>query len=199
MLVVIAVLAILLVAGAGALNSTGAQARKSGTDVLSGLIDQARSTAIVSRCNVVLAIAEPGDLPSGDERCHLGIFKVETWPEAGSTTMDGTLMSRWKPLETGVVLMGGESDGLPNPIDAPELTIHYGSTAKPVSVTVHAIAFTPRGGLLHPSGSSPIVLRLAEGSYRNNRATPNRRASGGFSENQLKIGRVSARPYRIDP
>ncbi len=199
MVVVIAVLVILIVAGVGALNGTGAQARKSGSDMLSGLIDQARTTAITSRCNVVLAIAEPGDLPSGDERCRLGIFKVESWPEAGSTTMDGTLMSRWKPFETGIVLSGGEVDGLPNPLDSPELTINYGTIAKPVSVTVHALAFNPRGGLLHPSGSGPVVMRVAEGAYRNGTATPNRRASGAITENQLKVGRVTARPYRIDP
>lgn len=198
MVVVIAVLVILIVAGIGALGGSNAQARKSGSDVLSGLIDQARTAAITSRSNVVLAIAEPGDLPSGDERCRLGLFKVESWPESGATTMGGVLMSRWTSLETGVILASGDLDGVPNPLDAPELTINYGTVAKPVSVTVHAIAFTPRGGLLHPSGSGPVVMRIAEGAYRQGKASPNRRPSGALAENHLKIGRVTARPYRID-
>lgn len=198
MVVVIAILVILITAGAGILGSTGAQARKSGTDMLSGLIDQARTTAITSRSDVILAIAEPGDLPSGDERCRLGIFKVESWPESGSTTVNAVLLSRWKTLETGIVLIGGDLDGLPNPIDAPQLTIHYGRDTKPIRVTVHVIAFNPRGGLHYPSGSTPIVLRIAEGVYRNGVATPNRRGSGAISEHQLKVGRVIARPYRID-
>jgi type II secretory pathway pseudopilin PulG len=199
MVVVIAVIVILIVGWGGALNGTSAWARKSGTDVLSGRIDQARAAAITSRCNVVLAIAEPGDLPSGDERCRLGLFKVESWPESGAAAMEGVLMNRWTSLETGVILASGDLDGVPNPLDAPELTIKYGAPATPVSVTVHAIAFNSRGGLLHPSGSGPVVMRIAEGAYRKGKATPNRSASGTVAENHLKIGRVTARPYRIDP
>ncbi len=199
MLTVITVLVILMVAGVGLLNGTGSQSRKAGTDMLTGMIEQARTTAITSRSYVILAIAEPGDLPAGDERCRLGLFKVESWPDTGTTgTITGVLMSRWRTLETGIALIGGEVDGIENPLDANELTITYG-VGKPLNVTVHAIAFNPRGGLHYPAGSNPVALRIAEGSYRTGNATPNRRGSSGIiTENLLKIGRVTARPYRID-
>ncbi|MGL4401982.1 MAG: hypothetical protein ACRCXD_19140, partial [Luteolibacter sp.] len=77
-------------------------------------------------------------------------------------------------------------------------TITYGGS-KNLSVEVHAIAFNPRGGLAYPSGSSPVVLRIAEGRYRNGSAIPNKRGSSeAIPESRLKIGRVTARPYQID-
>jgi len=199
MTAVIAVIAILMVAWIGLSNHTSPQSRKFGTDVLTGMIEQARTTAITSRCHVVLAIAEPGDLPLVDDRCRLGLFKVESWPDTDNAdTMAGVLMSRWQPLETGIALTGGEVDGMKNPLDIKELTIIYGAD-KPLNVTVHAIAFNPLGGLQYPNGSNPVAMRVAEASYRNGKAFPNRHGSSGtITENLLKIGRVTARPYRID-
>lgn len=197
--VVIAVTVILLVAGVGLLGGTGSQARRSGADMLAGMIEQARTAAITTRSYVVLAVAEPGDLPTGDERCRLGLFKVETWPENSSEPVNGVLMSRWRILENGVALIGGEVDGLENPLSERELAITYGTGAKVRTVSVHALAFNSRGGLHHPAGSTPVAMRIAEGGYRGGKATPNRRGdSQAISENRLKIGRVTARPYRID-
>jgi hypothetical protein len=199
MAAVIAVLVILMVAGIGLTNGTGPQSRKTGTDMLTGMIEQARTAAITSHCHVVLAVAEPGDLPSVDTRCRIGLFKVESWPDTGTTeTITGVLMNRWQTLETGIALTGGEVDGMENPLDTKELTITYGAE-KSLNVTVHAIAFNPHGGLQYPAGSNPIAMRVAEGSYRNGKASPNRHGSSGtITENLLKIGRVTARPYRID-
>ena len=196
MVTVIAILVTLMTAGVSLLNGTGQQSRKTGTDMLTGLIEQARTRAITSRSNVVLAIAEPGDLPGGDERCRIGMFKIDDWP-AGSTTLKGELISRWQTLNTGIVLIAGDNL-LKTPLDHPELTITYGGS-KNLSVNVHAIAFNSRGGLHYPFGSAPLMFRIAEGAYRNGRATPNKRGElKTISENRLKIGRVTARPYRID-
>lgn len=196
---VIAVIVVLLVAGVGLLGGTGSQARRAGADLLTGMIEQARTAAITTRSYIVLAVAEPGDLPTGDERCRLGLFKVETWPENSSEPVSGVLMSRWRILENGVALIGGEADGLENPLDGEKLTIAYGTGSKIRTVNVHAIAFNSRGGLHHPAGSNPVAMRIAEGGYRGGKATPNRRGdSQAISENRLKIGRVTARPYRID-
>jgi type II secretory pathway pseudopilin PulG len=197
---VIAILVILMAAGASLMKGTGTQARNAGADMLGGMIEQARASAITSRCYVVLAIAEPGDLPTSDERCRLGLFKVavDKWPMAPSDTAEAELMSRWRTLETGVALIGGNVDGVPNPLDGDELTISYGAN-KPIAVRVHAIAFNPRGGLHYPSGSTPVAMRVAEGSYQKRKATAYQRGDTGvISENRLKIGRVIARPYRID-
>ncbi len=202
MIAVIAVLAILMTAGVSLLSGTGAQSRRAATELLTGMIEQARTSAITSRSYVVLAIAEPGDLPSGDQVCRLGMFKIDQWPDSSTTTVAGTLMNRWRPFETGVALIAGsveEKEGLiPNPLDGPELTITYGTT-KPLTVKVHAVAFNPRGGLHFPVGSTPVAVRVAEGNYRGGKATPFQRgAAKTIAENRLKIGRVNARPYRID-
>lgn len=196
--VTIAIIVILLVAGVSLLGGTGNQARKSGADLLTGMIEQARTAAITTRSHVVLAVAEPGDLPAGDQRCRLGLFKVGTWPDDPSGPIPATLLSRWRILETGVVLIGGKvEDGLENPLDGPELTLAYGNKGQ--MVTVHAIAFNPRGGLYYPTGSRPIAMRIAEGGYRGGKPVPNTRGdSGVIAENRIKIGRVTARPYRID-
>ena len=201
MIAVIAILVTLMTAGVGLLSGTGAQARKSGTDMLTGLIEQARTQAITSRSLVVLAIAEPGDLPAGDERCRIGLFKVDgDWPDASSkpSPLRCTLMSRWQSLTSGVALIPGEVDGVANPIDQPKITISYGG-AKNLSVNAYAIVFNSRGRLHYPAGSTPVAIRIAEGGYRGGKATPNTRGdSKSISENRLKIGRVTARPYRID-
>jgi len=202
MVTVIAILVTLMAAGVGLLNGTGSQSRKAGTDLLSGLIEQARTKAITSRSIVVLAIAEPGDLPAGDERCRVGLFSVavDKWPDlsSGPATVKGVLLSRWQTLNTGLVLFGGEVGGVANPLDQGEITINYGGT-KNLSVKVHAIAFNSRGGLHHPPGSTPIVLRIAEGAYRGGKASANERGTQKvISENRLRIGRVTARPYRFD-
>lgn len=195
-LVTIFIIIILLAAGVALLGGTGPQARKSGADLITGMIEQARTTAITTRSNVVLAIAEPRDFPAGDQCCRIGLFKVSGWTDDFSKPIGATLINRWKMLENGVVLIGGEvEDGLPNPLDGDKVTLSAGGK----SIAVHAIVFNSRGGLVHPAGSRPIVMRVAEGSYRSGEAKPNRRAgSGTIAENLIRIGRVTARPYRID-
>jgi len=204
LLVTIVIITVLLVAGIGVMGNSGNKARRAGADMLTGMIEQARTTAITSRSHVILAIAEPGDLPAGDNRCRVGLFKVEDWPEASGGEISAVLMSRWRVFKDGVVLLGGDAGSggtasLPNPMDSPRLNIRYGGPGGDRSIQVHAIAFNPRGGLRYPEGSSPIEMRIAEGGYRNGVASPNRRGdSQRISENRLRIGRVTARPYRID-
>jgi prepilin-type N-terminal cleavage/methylation domain-containing protein len=204
MLAVIAVIGVLLVAGVRLLGDTGAQARRAATDTMTGLIEQARTAAITTRSHVILAIAEPGDLPAGDNRCRIGIFKVGEWPADSTGEVPAVLMNRWRVLENGVVLASGDGSGepggpLPNPLDGPELRIRFGTGGNARTVEVHALAFNARGGLRFPEGSSPVQLRIAEGSYRNGTAVPVRRGEPPrIAENRLKIGRVIARPYRTN-
>lgn len=198
MVAVVAVLVILLTAGVSLMKGTGAQARLAGTDMLAGMIEQARTCAITTRSYVILAVAEPGDLPTGDERCRLGLFQVETWPDSPSEAVEGVLMTRWRTLENGIALIGGATDGVPNPLSGPQLTVSYGAS-KAMRVNVHCLAFNSRGGLHFPAGSTPVAMRIAEGSYRDGKATPYLSAGGAaVIENRLKIGRVIARAYRID-
>ncbi len=205
MVAVIAILVTLMTAGISLLSGNGSQSRKAGTDLLTGLIEQARTNAITSRSHIILAIAEPGDLPTGvgDERCRIGMFKVDgEWPDASATPspLKCTLMSRWQMLNTGIALIAGEAEkDVPNPIGSSEITISYRGGGKDLSVKVHAVAFNSRGRLHYPAGSTPVAFRIAEGSYRGGKATPNERGTRkSITENRLKIGRVTARPYRID-
>ncbi|MGL4399025.1 MAG: pilus assembly FimT family protein, partial [Luteolibacter sp.] len=122
MVAVIAILVTLMTAGISLLGSTGIQSRKTGVDLLSGLIEQARTKAITSRSHVVLAIAEPGDLPAQDERCRIGLFTVEKWPDqvTGPLALQGVLTSRWQSLNTGIALIPNQSQD-PSPPDEPNI------------------------------------------------------------------------------
>jgi type II secretory pathway pseudopilin PulG len=198
MVAVMAILMTLMAAGVSLTSGSGSLSRRTATDMLGAMIEQARTTAITSRSYAVIAIGEPGDLTAGDERCRLGLFKVATWPEHPEDPIKGVLVSRWRVFDTGVVLIGGDVDGLDNPIDQPEITISY-SGDKSGTARVHAIVFNSRGGLHYPVGSSPVALRIAEGNYRNGKATPYQHGDAKIvSENRLQIGRVIGRPHRID-
>lgn len=193
---VVAVLALLMAAGARFLGDPGSKAQKTATDALVGLVEQARTTAIVSRSIVVLAIAEPGDLPSATERCLIGTFKINEW---SATAMDGMLIRRWQSLPSGALIIPGDVKGQRNPRDEPEISLRYSQGKQIIQGRFHIIAFSPSGGLHWPAGSDSVVLRIAEGGYRNGQPTPNPRGSKhSLSGNCLKIGRITARPFRID-
>lgn len=200
MAVVIAILLTLATAGAQLLGHTEIQTRKAGTELVTSLIEQARNTAITSRRYVVLAIAEPGDIADTDERCRLGIFKVDAWPESLDEKMiKADQKGRWRALEQGLTISGGKIDGLDNPRDAAELALEYGNASKPRTAQVHAIAFNPRGGVIFPVSSNPIVLRVAAGTYRDGKAIPRPNGKNGeITEQKIKVGRINARPYRIE-
>jgi type II secretory pathway pseudopilin PulG len=195
---VIAVMLLLMTAGIRMLSGTSAQSKKTATDACLGLIEQARATAITSRSYVVLAIAEPGDLPADDDRCLIGLFKIKDWP-ATAGSLDGILLRRWQALPNGIVLLPGGVKGLRNPRDEPETKIRYQAGQQTIEGRFHILAFNSRGGLHWPAGSDPLALRIAEGAYRNRQPTAN--ARGGdrkVAENTLRIGRLTARPYRFD-
>lgn len=201
MVTVIAILVILMTSGVSLLNGTGSQSRKAGTDMISGMVEQARTIAINSRSDVLVVIAGPGDLAGSDERCRIGLFRLKK-PVAGAAA--GTpdhydLLTRWQTLNTGVVLVGGQVDGVRNPLDEPQMNILYTAANKDVTVNAHVISINSRGALVLPKGSDPVAFRIAEGGYRGGKVTPNIRGdSQKATENRLKIGRVNARPYRID-
>ena len=207
MVTVIAILVILMTSGISLLNGTGSQSRKAGTDMISGLIEQARTIAITSRSEVLMAIAEPGDLVGTDERCRIGLFRLRA-PVTGAAPGAPDrydLLTRWQTLNTGVVLIGRQQNDPPianqlkNPLDEPQVNIVYGPSGKEITVNAHVISINSRGSLKLPTGSGPIAFRIAEGAYRKKVATANiRSGANGPTENLLRVGRVTARPYRID-
>ena len=198
MTAVMAVMALLLTLGVSGLRDTGAQARQVASERLISMMEQARGTAITSHCFVVLALAEPGELPSKDERSHLGLFKIKEWP-ADPATLDGTLLHRWLELPSGVVMLPGSVSGLHNPRDEAQTTIRYPAGKQVLQGRFHILAFTPRGTLHWPAGSDPLALRIAEGVYRNGQPFPNTRGGDRrVAENLVKIGRLTGRPYQFD-
>lgn len=200
MAVVIAILLTLATAGAQLLGHTEIQTRKAGAELLTSLIEQARDTAITSRRHVILAIAEPSDIANTDEKCRLGIFKVDAWPEPFDGKIHKAVQKgRWRTLENGLTISGGKIDGLDNPLDAPELELEYGDTSKPRTAQVHAIAFNPRGGIVLPASANPVLMRVAAGVYHNGKVILRSNGNNGkTAEQKIKVGRVNARPYRID-
>jgi prepilin-type N-terminal cleavage/methylation domain-containing protein len=194
LLAVMAVMGILLAAGARMRG--GAGERRTACDILSGMVGQARSMAISRRRTVVLALAGPGDLASGDGRCRAGLFVVDQLGRNGGAS-NAKMLGRWEVIPAGVVLLGGGDGGIRNPMDEKPVALKYVMAGAPVEICVHALAFTPRGGLGWPLGSSPMVLRLAEGGYRGGVAVANARDGGNVvAEEKLRIGRVVARAWR---
>lgn len=198
--VVVTILLTLTAAGIHLFKNTATHARKCGTELLTSLIENARSSAITSRRHVIVAIAEPGDLTGSDDRCRIGLFKVESWPGPFDGEINAaTQLGRWHPLETGLTAASGSFENLDNPLDQAELTLNYGNATKPRSAKVHAIVINPRGAIELPTGINPLLIRIAEGVYRNGKAIPRPKAdNGAVAENKIKIGRVIARAYRID-
>jgi prepilin-type N-terminal cleavage/methylation domain-containing protein len=200
MVVVMAILVILIGFAATHLSGGAEKARRAATDQVIGMIEQARNTALVSRSTVMLAIAEPGSLPANDDKCVVGLLRVEgDWDPMSLEPVSGTLLGRWKPLETGVIFMGGAMGSLTNPLDAPEVPIRY-TTRRTIEAEVRGIIFNARGRLIHPVGPAPAVLRIAEGGYPRGVPTPMRRgADQRVSDTWLKIGRVTGRAYEVTP
>lgn len=184
----IAIIALLLAVGIPILGNNAMRQRKAATEMTSGLIEQARTTAISSRATIILAIMDPKDLEMNDGLCRIGLFKASGWPDKGP--IEATRIGRWHTLPTGTVIAGGTVAGLQNPRDEDRLEILTGTQTR----RVHALAFSPRGGLRWPQGSDAVVLCIAEGGYRNGKAHAHT-----LTRDHLKIGRVTARPLRYEP
>ncbi len=200
MTIVIAIFVLLTTIVISFTSSTNAQILKTNTDIITGLIEQARVTAVTSRSYIILGIEEPPNQTTNDGRCRIGLFKIDEWPEKAilPLVIKGQLLSRWENLSIGIVLIEHEVNGLPNLIDTEKITINYGGP-KSLTTKVHAMAIHPRGGLQYPVGSSPLLVRIALGTYRNGKATANK--YGELKQiwgNRLKIGRINARCYPTD-
>lgn len=173
MLVVIAIAGTLLAIGLSLSGKSGDRARRDASERLAGLVEQARTAAITRRTILVLAIAPPD---GEHDATRLGLFEVARPPRPGEA-LDGRPLQRWTRLPDGVGFTKGEIAGLANPLDSEALELRWQDGRQ--RATVHALAFTPRGGLAWPAGSTPVALSLGSGV--------------------LRIGRAVARPWRLDP
>lgn len=197
--VTITIISILLVTGVSLMGNNGPKSRRATSDLVSAMIEQGRSRAITTHSQVLLAVAEPRDLPIDDSSCRLGLFKLTEFNEKTGRAK-GELLRRWDVVTGGVALIGGDVEGFRNVMDSGEIELSYTSRGRDFNVRVHGLVFNPRGGRQWPVGSSPVIMRVAEGGYRgeSRKASANKR-DGVVAEDRLKIGRVIARPQRFDP
>jgi prepilin-type N-terminal cleavage/methylation domain-containing protein len=204
MVVVMAIITTLMIAGTSLLSGRGPQSRRTGTDMLCGLIEHARTTAMTTHSEILIAIAEPGDLPGSDGHARIGLFrKIVSTASKSITTVDHyDRISRWQIFQTGVVILGGKPavtqlDGAQNPMDEPKQ--EFIDSRQNLKMTMHAISINAGGSVIIPDGSGSIFFRISEGSYRDGKAIPNiPKGMQVTPENLLKIGRVIARPYQIN-
>jgi hypothetical protein len=195
-------LTILLLVGAAAIAPWGGQgiARRGTVDQLTGWIEQARTRAVLFHATVALVVAPPGALSPQERTASVALVRLaDGWLSRPVEPVDAVLMGRWKPLDTGIVLLPGGRAGLSNPIDAPTVRIRM-TNRRSQEVGVHVLAFNGRGRLAHPAGSSPAMLRVAEGRYRDGVAIAGSRGSQEvIPESVIQIGRILGRAYECNP
>lgn len=180
----------LLAIGLGVFGKTAASARRTATDQFTAMIEQGRTAAITRRKPVVLAIAAP--VPGGaDNNYRIGLFEVDELPERGAA-IAARQLQRWSILPTGVVFFSGAVEGFDNPLDEDEVELSWKDGENQARVRI--LAFNPRGGLSLPAGSEPVAVTLGSGVLRDGQTIPT--SDGG--RNSLRIGRIIARPWRLD-
>jgi type II secretory pathway pseudopilin PulG len=189
MLVVMAIIGALTVLGASMLGGTAAKQMRTATDQFIATVEQARTAAITRRKPVILAIAKPqGDM---DDACRFGLFEVDELPERGAD-INARQLERWHVAPNNVIFEAGRIQDFENLLDQPEVSLSWKDGKDKAMVQV--LAFDPRGGLTWPVGSDPVALKIGNGTYINGRPQP---ITGG-GHTSLRIGRVVARPWRLD-
>ncbi|WP_035607784.1 GspH/FimT family pseudopilin [Haloferula sp. BvORR071] len=190
LLVVIAIIGSLTALGMSVLGTNAAKSQRTATDQFSAAVEQARTAAITRRKPVILAVAEPQPNAT-DEEARFGLFEVDTLPDAGAL-IEARQVERWHIVPNGVVFLAGRVQEFENLFDETEVVLSLKGGQEKVSV--HALAFDSRGGLAWPKGSDPVAVKLGNGHYASGKPVT---VSGG-GHNSLRIGRVVARPWRLD-
>ncbi|WP_193210478.1 GspH/FimT family pseudopilin [Luteolibacter marinus] len=190
LMMVMVIAGILLTIGFSVFGRSAVTARRTATDEFAAAVEQARTSAITRRKNVVLAVAPPV-AGSSDQICRFGLFEVDDLPD-GEGNLTGRQVQRWNSMPQNVILLDGKIEGLRNVMDedAVQLTWKDGKN----HAQVHPLVFSPRGGLVWPTGSDPVAVKIGTGNYRDGQP---REVSGG-GHNSMRIGRVVARPWRLD-
>jgi len=190
LMVVMVIIGVLTVVGITSMGNPAATARKTATEQFTAAIEQARTAAITRRKPVILAMVAPvpGDI---DQNCRFGLFEVDKLPEEGAVA-ESRQLQRWTKLPEGVVFFGGKIDDLQNVADEDPVQLTWKDGEN--HAEVRALAFNSRGGLAWPSGSEPVAVKLGNGTYRDGKPV----AITGGGQNSLRIGRVVARPWKLD-
>jgi hypothetical protein len=190
MLVVMGIIGALTAVGISVLGSSAAKEQKTTADQFTATIEQARTAAITRRKPVILAVArpQPGDL---DENCRFGLFEVDELPASGEA-LNARQLERWHVVPSSVVFLEGRIQDFDNLLDQQEVALSWKDGQNTAMVQV--LAFDTRGGLAWPKGSDPVAVKIGNGHYRDGKPQP---VTGG-GHSSLRIGRVVARPWRLD-
>ncbi len=142
------------VSGAAKVSTAGAK--------LTGLLESARSDAILKKTPVAVAL-----LASGQESASRTFCALEFQPETGSWVQ----ASKWENLPSGIVMdTSADLLNLFLPQNSPPLTpslpslTFAGTTYVPGTVTGYGYVIFLSDGSLYQSHSQPCVLRLVEGA-----------------------------------
>jgi hypothetical protein len=187
---VIGIIVLLVGVSLTVIGSSGAAALRTAGESLTAAVEQGRTSAITRRREVALAVLEPGQGGFNDGVCRIGLFELDG--EADDGALKGTLLQKWLKLPGGIAFFGGEVDSLDNLVDETPISIEWKNGTE--KAEVHALVFTPRGGLSHPQGSESIVVRIGRGTYRNGTSVKIEKGAN----RTIRIGRVVARPWVID-
>jgi prepilin-type N-terminal cleavage/methylation domain-containing protein len=191
MMVVMVLIGALTTIGLTIFGRTAPHARRTAMDQFTAAVEQARTAAITRRKPVILAVAPPIS-GSGDTSTRFGLFEVDALPNSTKAIPNARQVQRWHVVPDGVIFFGGQIDGLRNLLDGDKTQLQWKDGEN--QAMVHVLAFNPRGGLSWPTGSEPVAVKIGSGTYRDGQpvATP----EGGHSS--MRIGRVIARPWRLD-
>ncbi len=190
MLVIMAIIGALTAVSVSLLGGTSAKQVKTVTDEFVATVEQARTAAITRRKPVIMAIAKPQGSDK-DEGTRFGLFEVDELPERGAD-IKARQLERWHTVPTNVIFLDGRIQDFDNLLDQAEVTLIWKDGKETAMVQV--LAFDPRGGLTWPTGSDPVALKIGNGTYIN--GSPKPITGGGHTS--LRIGRVVARPWRLD-
>lgn len=190
LLVIIVIVGALTAMSLSIFGKSANAARRGAMDQFTAAVEQARTGAITRRKPVVLAIAPPlaGD---ADQTCRFGLFEVDKLPKSGDA-IEARQLQRWNLMPDGVVFFKDEVEGFRNVLDEKQVLLSWKDGEN--QARVHALVFNPRGGLALPEGSEPVAVKIGSGNYSNGQ--PVATTAGGHGS--LRIGRVIARPWRLD-
>lgn len=204
-LVVVAVIGILLVVGAGAYSSTGTSERRVARAEIQGMLTRARSHAISSGVPTALVVV---GLTSGPDKMRgraLTLFEVKR-DATGEKWEAGEQLRRWVYLPGATLLIDGSLVGATsgkgsNLLDEAILLpvgVPAESGGRKVDVDASFVVFEATGAVSHPAGSGRIEFFIGEGVWRSGSVTvTGKSASGQAIADRVVLSRLTGRAQSV--
>ncbi|MCU0794982.1 MAG: prepilin-type N-terminal cleavage/methylation domain-containing protein [Akkermansiaceae bacterium] len=188
LLVVIAIIGSLLAISVSLFKRTGSESLRTSADRFMSMVEQGRTAAITRRKPVALVLINPSS-QNPDRPAQLGLFELAEW-ESGKPAV-GTQIQRYETISPGMAFLPDDEDGMMNVLEAPAIRLTWKNGQE--SADFPALVFSPRGGLLSPAGSEPVLVSVGGAVLRNGTLVVTK--SG---RRDIRVGRVVARPWLLD-